>query len=123
MRAGPFMCPELVDFVKEGFVPTDAVPKGKTQRELGLVREKFVEPGLVVLDAEGKVKGRIDKLSTLQSFWLLAWLERVSGLKRTKREGHVDRDSDMRWLMLDHDEENSAKAARDDLEKVLGAGP
>src|SRR5262249_43394540 len=55
MRGGPFQWPDLTALVGERFVATDEVPKGKVQQELGLVREKFIEPGLVVLDAEGKL--------------------------------------------------------------------
>ena len=86
MRGGPFADPEFAAFVNAHFVALDAVPKGKVQRELGLLREKFIEPGIVVLAADGKPKAMVDKLSTLSNPWLLAWLERQSGAKAPARK-------------------------------------
>lgn len=85
MRGGPLSCPEIVAFVNEHCVPLAVVPKGKLQKELGLVREVFIEPGFVLLDATGKVKTSLDKLSTFHYPWLLAWLERNVGAKATPR--------------------------------------
>src|SRR5690606_21233810 len=75
MMAGPFSWPDTVRWLNERFVPVKAVPAPEEARERGLVRGKFIEPGFVVLDAEGGERLRCDRVATHAPDW---WRARLS---------------------------------------------
>ncbi len=79
MLAGPFSWPETIAILNTEFVPLRLVPRRDEARERGLVRGKFIEPGFVVLDAEGKETARADRITTLVPEWWRARLGAALG--------------------------------------------
>jgi hypothetical protein len=80
MRAGPFSWPGVVALLRDHYVPCRGPATGKVQRDLGLLPRRFVEPGFVVLSAEGKLVATVDQLTTLHPEWFEAHLRRLAGL-------------------------------------------
>ena len=79
LMAGPFSWPAIVDVLQQRFVPVKATANGELQRKYGLVRQKFIEPGWLLLDGDGNEKGRLDQLTTLDPQWFLAPLLQAAG--------------------------------------------
>ncbi|MCA8949459.1 MAG: hypothetical protein KDE27_08140, partial [Planctomycetes bacterium] len=79
LRGGPLSWPSTLTLLANHFVCTDEVPAGALQERFGLVRQKFIEPGYLVLDAEGAVQLRVDQLTTLHPEWFEAPLRRLVG--------------------------------------------
>lgn len=77
LRGGPFSWPTTIELLATRFVPVAEVPRGARQRQFGLVRNEFLEPGYVVLDGDGTVRLRVDQLTTLHPQWFEAPLRRL----------------------------------------------
>ncbi|MCC6782335.1 MAG: hypothetical protein IT457_05800 [Planctomycetes bacterium] len=71
LRAGPFSWPPVLRVLGERFVATKQVPPRDLARQYGFERIAFVEPGFLVLDAEGKALLRLDEITTLSPHWFL----------------------------------------------------
>lgn len=82
LRGGPFSWPPTVAWLGEHFVPVAEVPKGALQQRYGLLRQRFIEPGYLVLDAEGREQLRVDQITTLQPEWFEAPLRALVGSPR-----------------------------------------
>lgn len=77
LRAGPFSWPAVVRVLGERFVPLRQVPSREIAKRYGLERVAFVEPGFLVLDADGTERLRIDEITTLSPHWFLDRLAEV----------------------------------------------
>lgn len=82
MRAGPFSWPSTVELLRDRCVCLRLVPEGEVQRRYGLVRQKFLEPGWLLLDAQGQELARLDAITTLHPGWFEAPLRRLLGVPR-----------------------------------------
>ena len=76
MMAGPFSWPAIIESLNENAICVKSTPSLKQQKQYGLQRYKFVEPGFIVLDSDGAKQSHIDQLTTLQPDWLLSLFER-----------------------------------------------
>lgn len=88
MLGGIFSWPPLVELINENFVPLRVVPDpratvGATSVK-GIRPYQFVEPGFVIVSAEGKEVFRLDQLTTLHYEWLEELIGQV--LKKNKQE-------------------------------------
>jgi hypothetical protein len=72
LRGGPFSWPSTAELLRTRFVPVAAVAKGDRAKELDLVRNRFLEPGYVVLDGDGSVLAKVDQITTLHPEWFEA---------------------------------------------------
>jgi hypothetical protein len=79
LRGGPFSWPSTIELLRTKFVPVAAPAAGARAKELDLVRNRFLEPGYVVLDEAGKVLLRVDQITTLHPEWFEAPLRRLVG--------------------------------------------
>lgn len=77
LQAGPFMMPRVVAALSDHFVPLRLPAAREHRRTFGLEPLSFIEPGLVLLDAEGKVLHRVQALTTFSEDWLVALLGAV----------------------------------------------
>lgn len=80
LLAGPFSWPSTIRLLTDQFVPVRAVASGEWQRRLGLVRGRFIEPGWVVLDGEGKERARLQPITTFHPEWFEAPLRQLAGV-------------------------------------------
>lgn len=80
MRAGPFSWPSTVALLNERCVCLRLSPEGKTQKDYGLVRGSFVEPGWLLLDADGKELARMHSITTQHPQWFEAPLRERFGM-------------------------------------------
>ncbi|HEB52055.1 MAG TPA: hypothetical protein ENI87_02245 [bacterium] len=78
MMGGPFSWPSTVSLLRAHFVPVKQVagPDERAQ-QLGLRRGKFIEPGYVVLTADGERLLQVDQLTTFHPEWFEAPLRRI----------------------------------------------
>lgn len=74
MLAGPFSWPDTVALLNAHFVPVKAVPKADEAKTRGLVRGTFIEPGFVILAADGEETARCDRIVTHAPDWWRARL-------------------------------------------------
>lgn len=79
MMAGPFSFPPIVDLLNDRFIPCRIDPNQDLAETYGLKPFDFVEPGVVVLSAEGDVTLKMDRLTTLHLPWLYERFVGVSG--------------------------------------------
>ena len=84
LRGGPFSWPTTIELLRTHFVPVAEVPRGELQKKYELLRQKFLEPGYLVLDGDGKVLLAVQQLTTLHPQWFEAPLRR---LVQAKSEG------------------------------------
>tara|TARA_R110002072_G_scaffold228234_12_gene385407 strand:+ start:51369 stop:53246 length:1878 start_codon:yes stop_codon:yes gene_type:complete len=78
MMGGPFSWPSTIELLKEHFVPVKQIAgKDELSQQLELARNKFIEPGYVVLDGDGKALLKVDQLTTFQPEWFEAPLRRI----------------------------------------------
>lgn len=79
MLGGPFSWPETVALLNAHFVPVKAVPKSAEAKERGLVRASFIEPGYLILAADGHEVARCDRITTHAPDWWRARLVAALG--------------------------------------------
>lgn len=78
MMGGPFSWPSTIELLQDHFVPVKQVAgRDSLSKQLELSRNKFIEPGYVVLDGDGKSLLKVDQLTTFQPEWFEAPLRRV----------------------------------------------
>ena len=76
MLAGPFSWPKIIDLLNRDFVPVRETPSQELANQYDLRTYEFVEPGFLVITADGQVTGRVDHLTTLAPQWLLQLFSR-----------------------------------------------
>lgn len=69
LRGGPFSWPTTIELLRTHFVPVAEIPRGEVQKRYELVRQRFVEPGYLVLDGDGKVLLAVAQITTLHPEW------------------------------------------------------
>lgn len=79
MMGGPFSWPTTIELLRTRFVPVREVPRGALQRQFDLVRNRFIEPGYLVLDGDGEVLQKVDQITTFHPRWFEAPLRRLVG--------------------------------------------
>jgi hypothetical protein len=77
LQAGPFMMPRVVTLLSDRFVPLRRPAGLPARRAFGLEPLAFLEPGILFLDAEGRVLHRVQGLTTFSEDWLVALLGAV----------------------------------------------
>jgi len=78
MMGGPFSWPSTIDLLREHFIPVkQSGGRDDLSKALELARGKFIEPGYVVLDADGKPLLKVDQLTTFHPRWFEAPLRRI----------------------------------------------
>jgi len=77
MMGGPFSWPSTIALLQEHFVPVRAAAGGELAKQLEVVPGRFIEPGYVVLDANGKALLKVDQITTFHPQWFEAPLRRV----------------------------------------------
>lgn len=80
MMAGPFSWPSTIELLSQSFVPVKQVPKGELARQYNLQPLLFIEPGWLVLDAEGHERARMSQITTFQPEWFEAPLRELASL-------------------------------------------
>ncbi len=83
MLGGPFSWPPIIDLLNKYFVPVRAIPD-RNGSGFGLKPYQFVEPGFLIIDADGKLLSKVDHVSTFHYQWLTKLL--VDQLKLLKVE-------------------------------------
>lgn len=69
MLAGPFSWPDIISVINEHYIPVKRPPTPELQRHYELEPYEFVEPGFVVINSDGSVEKKIDRLSTQHPTW------------------------------------------------------
>ncbi len=87
MLAGPFSWPAIVDRLNADFVPVRCKPTKDQAESFDLKPYKFVEPGFLIVDAEQKVRLRIDHLTTLHPIWIERLIADVFPSKFSSTDG------------------------------------
>lgn len=116
MMMGAWMMPEVIRLVKERFVPLKMVARGEKAEEWGIVRLKFVEPGIVILSHDLKLMHVIDGISTQNEEWLVQLLGAVIDKKYPDKGA---RRTDARAFMLRRNMKEARAAAKSDLDRGL----
>ncbi len=83
-RGGPFSWPSSITLLRDHFVCTDEIPQGKLQQRFGLLRNEFIEPGYLVLAANGEILLRLAAVTTMQPRWFEAPLRKLAGLPESE---------------------------------------
>ena len=76
MMAGPFSWPDIISVLNEHYIPVKARPNRKQQKEFELVPYVFIEPGFLVIEPDGKVTSKLDRITTLHRKWFRHLLTR-----------------------------------------------
>lgn len=78
MMGGAFSWPSTIELLSQHFVPVRQVAgRDDLSKQLELARNKFIEPGYVVLDGDGKALLKVDQLTTFHPQWFEAPLRRL----------------------------------------------
>ncbi len=78
LRGGPFSWPSTIELLRTHFVPVAEVPKGALQEKYELLRNRYIEPGYLVLDGDGKVVSKVDQVTSFHPEWFEAPLRRLA---------------------------------------------
>lgn len=78
LRGGPFSWPTTLELLRQHFVPVAEVARGELQKQYGLLRNQYVEPGYLVLDGDGKELLRVAQITTLHPQWFEAPLRALA---------------------------------------------
>ncbi len=71
MMAGPFSWEATRKYLNRNFICLKAAADGVLQKKYQLLPYKFVEPGFLIIDQNGNVTRRVDKITTLHPGWFL----------------------------------------------------
>ncbi len=80
MRAGPFSNPAIIASVNEHYIPLMAIPEKAEAKTYELQPFKFVEPGFLIVAGDGKASTKLDRVTTMNSTWLLSFLKPSTAL-------------------------------------------
>ncbi len=69
ISAGPFSWPDIIDAINEHYIPVRTEPTPEQQQSLELVAYKFVEPGFLIVEPEGNITSRVDRITTMHPKW------------------------------------------------------
>lgn len=99
MRAGPFSWPRTIALLEEHFVPVAAVADREDQERFGLAPREFIEPGWLVLAADGSERARLDRITTFEPDWFDRPLMELAGLETLPERGLPEDLADL-WELL-----------------------
>jgi hypothetical protein len=85
MMAGPFSWPSIIETLNKNAICLKAIPSAQQQRQYGLERYKYVEPGFVVFDPAGTKVTQVDQLTTLHPVWLLSLIEHSLNVEPSRK--------------------------------------
>ncbi len=77
MMAGFFSYPEHIEVLNRNFVAVKAAPSLEHQKRFDLKVYEFIEPGFLVLDTEGKLLMKIDRITTQHPVWFACLLKQI----------------------------------------------
>ena len=83
LMAGPFSWPAVVDLLNTQFVPVRFVPSREQQAARAMRPRQYIEPGWLVLQADGTELQRVHELTTLHPEWIVRRLGHALGLEPT----------------------------------------
>ena len=83
LMAGPFSWPAVVDLLNTQFVPVRFVPSREQQAARAMRPRQYIEPGWLVLQADGTELQRVHELTTLHPEWIVRRLGHALGLAPT----------------------------------------
>ena len=75
MRAGPFSNPEMIASIKEHYIPLMAIPEKPQAEAYELLPYKFIEPGFLIVEADGSASTKLDRITTMHPKWLNGFLK------------------------------------------------
>ena len=82
MRAGPFSNPQIIASLNEHYVPLLSVPE-ETEAELYVLKPfQFIEPGFLIIEPDGSLSTKLDRLTTLHSKWIASFLKSPNALPK-----------------------------------------
>jgi hypothetical protein len=93
MLSGPWMMPGVVELLRERFVPLRLPGDPAFHKAYGIQLLEFIEPGLVFLDADGKLIHRVDRMTMFSEEWLTHLLRgvlRKAGLEAPEGTPELD---------------------------------
>ena len=93
VRAGFFSDPDILELLKD-FILLKRVPSRSLARKYDLQPFKFIEPGFLVLDAEGLVLDRLHAVSTFHSRWFRKRLLGAEALDQEARDSLMKMNTD-----------------------------
>lgn len=76
MLSGPFSWPNIIEVINEHYIPVRSAPTKKQQANYQLVPYKFIEPGFLILQPDGKCETKIDRITTMHPQWFRSLLTR-----------------------------------------------
>jgi hypothetical protein len=79
MLAGPFSWPRTIELLNAAYVPVRAETTKELNERFGLERVEFIEPGYLVLAADGSEAWRVDQITTFHPRQFLQPLESFVG--------------------------------------------
>ena len=77
VRASLFSWPVNIDTINANFIPFRGAPSKQQQKQFDLVPFKFVEPGFLILQPDGQLKNKVDRLTTIHRLWLSQFFEKL----------------------------------------------
>jgi hypothetical protein len=93
MMAGPFSWPAVIDVINDRCIPVRAIAAGELRQTYHLEPYDFVEPGFVILSADGEKLAAVDQLTTLHPDWFRSLVCRLIGIEppALAPRGEIDR--------------------------------
>ena len=79
MMAGYFSWPDIISHLNEHYVAFKGPPTEELQQKYELSRYKFIEPGFVIIEPNGSLKSKVDRITTQHPVWMLNFLSPGSG--------------------------------------------
>jgi len=76
MLSGPFSWPSIIEVINQHYVPVRSAPTKEQQTDYQLVPYKFIEPGFLILQPEGKCETKVDRITTMHPQWFRELLTR-----------------------------------------------
>lgn len=79
MLAGPFSWPRTIELLNAAYIPVRAATTKELNERFGLERVEYIEPGYLVLAADGSEVWRVDQITTFHPRQFLQPLESFAG--------------------------------------------
>lgn len=77
MMTGPFADPAVAGLINRRFVAVKLPATAESFKGVGLAAPGFVQPGLLILEPDGSVLHRMERIATYQPAWWYALLRRI----------------------------------------------
>jgi hypothetical protein len=138
MRMNVFTDPEIAALINAGFVPlrmpvprdlferTGVKAPGAVLRDDPKSGSSWVEPAIAILDADGKILHRLDRIRTFHRDFFLTFLGRATSVTLPARERHPGVDEEIYSVAVEkvlRSDTSGAESAFRDVVARFGAGP